>query len=78
MAGASSPATRCGRPRPPAGRRSTSPPPVGTGYTDTTNLSNGTTYYYQVGAVNAVAPGPLSNELSATPVRPHPPPAAST
>jgi hypothetical protein len=37
-----------------------------TSYTDS-SASNGTTYYYQVAAVNAVAPGPRSNELSATP-----------
>ena len=37
-----------------------------TGYTDTA-VSNGTTYYYQVAAVNAVGSGPGSNERSATP-----------
>ena len=51
--------------------------PVGTSYTDYTNVSNGTTYYYQVRAVNAVGPGPLSNELRATPVAPRPPPPAA-
>ena len=35
-------------------------------YTDAT-ASNGTTYYYQVAAVNSVGPGPRSNELSAIP-----------
>ena len=42
--------------------------PVGltTTYTDTT-VTNGTTYYYRVAAVNAVDTGPGSNERSATP-----------
>jgi serine protease AprX len=31
---------------------------------------NGTTYYYRVSAVNSVGEGPLSNELSATPMPP--------
>ncbi len=35
-------------------------------YVDST-VTNGTTYWYKVSAVNAVAEGPLSNELSATP-----------
>jgi titin len=39
---------------------------VTTGYADS-SVSNGTTYYYQVAAVNAVGPGPGSNERSATP-----------
>jgi subtilisin family serine protease len=39
---------------------------VQTGYTDT-GVANGTTYYYQVAAVNAVGTGPGSNERSATP-----------
>jgi subtilisin family serine protease len=38
-----------------------------TTFTDTT-VSNGTTYYYQVAAVNGVGPGPRSNEQSATPL----------
>jgi fibronectin type 3 domain-containing protein len=38
-----------------------------TGYTDETT-TYGTTYYYQVSAVNAVGEGPRSSELSATPV----------
>jgi hypothetical protein len=38
-----------------------------TTFTDTT-VSNGTTYYYQVAAVNSVGPGPRSNERSATPL----------
>jgi fibronectin type 3 domain-containing protein len=37
-----------------------------TNYTDTT-VTNGTTYYYTVAAVNAVATGPQSGEASATP-----------
>ena len=45
---------------------------VTTSYTDST-VSNGTTYYYQVAAVNAVGPGPGSNERSATPAPPPPP-----
>ena len=39
---------------------------TGTTYTDPT-VSNGTTYLYQVAAVNSVGSGPRSNELSATP-----------
>jgi hypothetical protein len=38
----------------------------GTSYTDTA-VSNGTTYYYEVTAVNSVGAGPVSNEASATP-----------
>jgi hypothetical protein len=45
---------------------------VQSSYTDT-SVSNGTTYYYQVAAVNAVDTGPGSNERSATPMPPPPP-----
>jgi len=41
----------------------------GTTYTDTT-ASNGTTYYYKVGAVNGIGVSPLSNEASAAPQAP--------
>jgi hypothetical protein len=37
-------------------------------------VSNGTTYYYKVSAVNGVGEGPLSTEAAATPVAPPPPP----
>lgn len=41
--------------------------------------TNGTTYYYEVSAKNAVGEGPLSNEASATPQPPPPtPPGAPT
>src|SRR5206468_7940684 len=36
---------------------------------DDTAVSNGTTYYYKVSAVNSVGEGPLSNETSATPTQ---------
>ena len=39
---------------------------VQTSYTDT-GVTNGTTYYYQVAAINAVGTGTASNERSATP-----------
>jgi predicted phage tail protein len=39
---------------------------LGTGYTDS-SVSNGSTYYYEVVAVNSVGPGAVSNEASATP-----------
>jgi serine protease AprX len=48
----------------------------GTSYGDTA-VSNGTTYYYQVSAVNANGEGPRSNEASATP-RDSVPPASPT
>jgi len=40
-----------------------------TAYSDTA-VSNGTTYYYQVSAVNAIGEGSRSTERSATPVAP--------
>jgi hypothetical protein len=42
-------------------------------YSDTA-VSNGTTYYYQVAAINSAGPGALSNERSATPTAPPPAP----
>jgi fibronectin type 3 domain-containing protein len=39
---------------------------TGLSYTDT-GLTNGQIYYYKVAGVNGAGPGPLSNELSATP-----------
>ena len=44
----------------------------GTSFSDTT-VTNGTTYYYEVSAVNAVGEGPHSNEASATPTDLFPP-----
>ena len=46
---------------------------LGTTYTDPT-VTNGTTYVYQVAAVNSVGSGPRSNELAATPQASPPPP----
>jgi subtilisin family serine protease len=43
------------------------------GYADT-SVTNGTTYYYQVAAVNALGTGPRSAEQSATPAVPAPTP----
>jgi hypothetical protein len=42
-------------------------------YSDTA-VSNGTTYYYQVAAINSAGTGALSNERSATPTAPPVPP----
>ena len=42
---------------------------TGTSWTDT-SAANGTTYYYQVSAVNSVGEGSRSNERSATPAAP--------
>jgi fibronectin type 3 domain-containing protein len=41
----------------------------GTSYTDS-SVVGGTTYYYEVVAVNGVGPGAMSNEVSATPAAP--------
>ena len=41
-----------------------------TDYTDTSNINAGTTYYYQVAAINSVGEGPKSTERSATPTAP--------
>ena len=53
------------------------PPTTTTGgaltYTDT-GLSNGTTYFYKVAAINSAGTGALSNEVSATPTAPPPSP----
>ena len=43
-----------------------------TSYTDTA-VTGGTTYYYEVAAVNSVGTGPMSNEVSATPAPGTPP-----
>ncbi len=43
------------------------------GYADA-SVTNGTTYYYQVAAVNALGTGPRSSEKSATPATPTPTP----
>ncbi|HET7357916.1 MAG TPA: fibronectin type III domain-containing protein [Nocardioidaceae bacterium] len=61
-----------------SGRESSTPvnTVTSTGFTDST-VTNGTTYYYTVVAVNAVGPSPQSNEASATPqaaTAPPPPP----
>ena len=44
----------------------TVPPLAATGYTDT-GLTNGTTYFYVVVALNASGPGPVSSQVSAQP-----------
>ena len=48
-----------------------------TSYT-ATGLTNGTTYYFEVTAINTVGEGPFSNEASAMPVIPPPPPPPTT
>jgi fibronectin type 3 domain-containing protein len=48
-----------------------------TTYTDT-GLTNGTTYYYVVQAVNSAGTSPNSNQASATPIAPPPPPTGLT
>ena len=48
-----------------------------TSYT-ATGLTNGTTYYFEVTAINTVGEGPFSNEASAMPVIPPPPPPPAT
>ena len=48
----------------------------GTTYTDT-SATNGTTYYYEVEAVNPAGPSAASNEASANPQAPPPPPTLS-
>ncbi len=49
----------------------------GTTYTDTA-VTDGTTYYYEVEALNAVGTSPTSNEASGTPTAPSPPLAPTT
>ncbi len=43
-------------------------------YADTTNVVNGTQYFYRVVAVNALGDSNFSNEVNATPSTPPPPP----
>lgn len=55
------------------GPYSTISSPTATSYTDT-GLTNGTTYYYVVAAVDAAGPSGNSTQVSATPALPPPPP----
>ena len=61
-----------------SGRESSTPVKTvtSTGFTDA-GVSNGTTYYYTVVAVNGVGPSPQSTEASATPQAATPPPPPS-
>ncbi len=43
-----------------------------------TTVTNGITYYYEVSAINDVGPGPLSNEVEATPAAPGQAPAITS
>jgi uncharacterized protein (DUF1800 family)/fibronectin type 3 domain-containing protein len=63
-----------------AGAEGSTPVMTGIGATQFTNtgLTNGTTYFFKVVAVNSAGPGPVSNEASATPVAAAPPIPAPT
>ena len=78
---------RTAAPRSPATRSTAAPPAAARASTPTSataragrdpSASNGTTYYYQVTAVNSVGEGGRSNERSATPVAPATVPGAPT
>ena len=72
-----SPATRSTA-APPAAARPCSPRSAPSPSWTDTNAANGTTYYYQVSAVNSVGEGARSNERSATPTAPATVPGAPT